>query len=52
MHVIQVYMLLVKWSDQSEKLIYRRYPEMHEFHVSAVKYILQYIILKKQNNSV
>ncbi|XP_012677451.2 neutrophil cytosol factor 1 [Clupea harengus] len=27
-----VYMLLVKWSDQSEKLIYRRYPEMHEFH--------------------
>ncbi|XP_076130898.1 neutrophil cytosol factor 1 isoform X1 [Alosa pseudoharengus] len=27
-----VYMILVKWSDQSEKLIYRRYPEIHEFH--------------------
>ncbi|XP_051964108.1 neutrophil cytosol factor 1-like isoform X2 [Xyrauchen texanus] len=27
-----VYMLLVKWSDQSEKLIYRRYPEIHTFH--------------------
>uniref|UniRef100_A0A8C1HFY3 Neutrophil cytosolic factor 1 n=1 Tax=Cyprinus carpio carpio TaxID=630221 RepID=A0A8C1HFY3_CYPCA len=27
-----VYMLLVKWSDQSEKLVYRRYPEVHTFH--------------------
>ncbi|KAL2095006.1 hypothetical protein ACEWY4_009725 [Coilia grayii] len=27
-----VYVLLVKWSDQSEKLIYRRYPEIHAFH--------------------
>uniref|UniRef100_A0A673J8U7 Williams-Beuren syndrome chromosomal region 16 protein-like n=1 Tax=Sinocyclocheilus rhinocerous TaxID=307959 RepID=A0A673J8U7_9TELE len=27
-----VYMLLVKWSDQSEKLVYRRYPEIHTFH--------------------
>uniref|UniRef100_A0AAR2LZ50 Neutrophil cytosolic factor 1 n=1 Tax=Pygocentrus nattereri TaxID=42514 RepID=A0AAR2LZ50_PYGNA len=27
-----VYMILVKWSDQSEKLIYRRYPEIHIFH--------------------
>ncbi|KAM4619909.1 neutrophil cytosol factor 1 [Polymixia lowei] len=29
-----VYMLLVKWSDLSEKLIYRRYPEIHTFHKS------------------
>ncbi|CAL8365193.1 unnamed protein product [Lota lota] len=27
-----VYMLIVKWSDLSEKLIYRRYPEIHTFH--------------------
>ncbi|XP_030648387.1 neutrophil cytosol factor 1 isoform X2 [Chanos chanos] len=27
-----VYMFLVKWSDQSEKLIYRKYPEIHAFH--------------------
>uniref|UniRef100_A0A8C5A945 Neutrophil cytosolic factor 1 n=1 Tax=Gadus morhua TaxID=8049 RepID=A0A8C5A945_GADMO len=27
-----VYMLMVKWSDLSEKLIYRRYPEVHTFH--------------------
>lgn len=27
-----VYMILVKWSDQSEKLVYRRYPEIHTFH--------------------
>ncbi|XP_056103271.1 neutrophil cytosol factor 1 isoform X2 [Rhinichthys klamathensis goyatoka] len=31
-----VYMLLVKWSDQSEKLVYRRYPEIHTFH-KAIK---------------
>ncbi|XP_040907347.1 neutrophil cytosol factor 1 [Toxotes jaculatrix] len=29
-----VYMLMVKWSDLSEKLIYRTYPEMHTFHKS------------------
>uniref|UniRef100_A0A672JGC9 Neutrophil cytosolic factor 1 n=1 Tax=Salarias fasciatus TaxID=181472 RepID=A0A672JGC9_SALFA len=29
-----VYMLMVKWSDQSEKLIYRTYPEIHTFHKS------------------
>uniref|UniRef100_A0A8C7YCE3 Neutrophil cytosolic factor 1 n=1 Tax=Oryzias sinensis TaxID=183150 RepID=A0A8C7YCE3_9TELE len=29
-----VYMLMVKWSDQSEKLIYRSYPEIHTFHKS------------------
>ncbi|XP_036380714.1 neutrophil cytosol factor 1 [Megalops cyprinoides] len=29
-----VYMLLIKWSDLSEKLIYRRYPEIHTFHKS------------------
>ncbi|XP_034033590.1 neutrophil cytosol factor 1 [Thalassophryne amazonica] len=27
-----VYMLMVKWSDLSEKLIYRTYPEIHSFH--------------------
>ncbi|XP_075878498.1 neutrophil cytosol factor 1 [Nelusetta ayraudi] len=27
-----VYMLMVKWSDLTEKLIYRTYPEMHTFH--------------------
>uniref|UniRef100_A0A672JZX5 Neutrophil cytosolic factor 1-like n=1 Tax=Sinocyclocheilus grahami TaxID=75366 RepID=A0A672JZX5_SINGR len=27
-----VYMFLVKWSDQSEKVVYRRYPEIHTFH--------------------
>nr|BAH03834.1 neutrophil cytosolic factor 1 [Sebastes schlegelii] len=29
-----VYMLMVKWSDLSEKLIYRTYPEMYVFHKS------------------
>ncbi|XP_076867247.1 neutrophil cytosol factor 1 [Brachyhypopomus gauderio] len=29
-----VYMFLVKWSDQSEKLIYRSYPEIYTFHKS------------------
>ncbi|KAM6907764.1 neutrophil cytosol factor 1 [Xenentodon cancila] len=29
-----VYMLMVKWSDLSEKLIYRTYPEIHSFHKS------------------
>ncbi|KAF5898330.1 neutrophil cytosolic factor 1-like, partial [Clarias magur] len=29
-----VYMIMVKWSDQSEKLIYRKYPEIHTFHRS------------------
>ncbi|KAF3705563.1 Neutrophil cytosolic factor 1 [Channa argus] len=27
-----VYMMMVKWSDLSEKLIYRTYPEIHTFH--------------------
>ncbi|XP_071388668.1 neutrophil cytosol factor 1 [Centroberyx affinis] len=27
-----VYMLMAKWSDLSEKLIYRTYPEIHTFH--------------------
>uniref|UniRef100_A0A8C3ACD0 Neutrophil cytosolic factor 1 n=1 Tax=Cyclopterus lumpus TaxID=8103 RepID=A0A8C3ACD0_CYCLU len=27
-----VYMLMVKWSDLSEKLIYRTYPEIYTFH--------------------
>ncbi|KAM9729368.1 LOW QUALITY PROTEIN: neutrophil cytosol factor 1 [Menidia menidia] len=27
-----VYLLMVKWSDQSEKLVYRTYPEIHTFH--------------------
>ncbi|XP_041865026.1 neutrophil cytosol factor 1 [Melanotaenia boesemani] len=27
-----VYMLMVKWSDLTEKLIYRTYPEIHTFH--------------------
>ncbi|XP_068436442.1 neutrophil cytosol factor 1 isoform X2 [Clinocottus analis] len=27
-----VYMLMVKWNDLSEKLIYRTYPEIHTFH--------------------
>jgi len=31
-------MLLVKWSDQSEKLVYRRYPEIHTFHVSLFQF--------------
>lgn len=30
----QVYMFLVKWNDLSEKLIYRRFTEIYEFHVS------------------
>ncbi|XP_042286878.1 neutrophil cytosol factor 1 isoform X1 [Thunnus maccoyii] len=29
-----VYMMMVKWSDLTEKLIYRKYPEMHTFHKS------------------
>ncbi|XP_071362466.1 neutrophil cytosol factor 1 [Trachinotus anak] len=29
-----VYLLMVKWSDLSEKLIYRTYPEFHTFHKS------------------
>uniref|UniRef100_A0A4W6D6N5 Neutrophil cytosolic factor 1 n=1 Tax=Lates calcarifer TaxID=8187 RepID=A0A4W6D6N5_LATCA len=29
-----VYMLMVKWSDLTEKLIYRTYPEMHTLHKS------------------
>ncbi|XP_042355482.1 neutrophil cytosol factor 1 [Plectropomus leopardus] len=29
-----VYMLMVKWSDLSEKLIYRTYPEIYTFHKS------------------
>lgn len=28
-------MLMVKWSDLTEKLIYRTYPEMHTLHVSS-----------------
>lgn len=32
----KVYMIMVKWSDQSEKLIYRKYPEIHIFHVSPL----------------
>ncbi|KAM7397674.1 hypothetical protein PAMA_005812 [Pampus argenteus] len=29
-----VYMLMVKWSDLTEKLIYRTYPDMYTFHKS------------------
>uniref|UniRef100_A0A3Q1JW27 Neutrophil cytosolic factor 1 n=1 Tax=Anabas testudineus TaxID=64144 RepID=A0A3Q1JW27_ANATE len=29
-----VYRLMVKWSDLTEKLIYRTYPEIHTFHKS------------------
>uniref|UniRef100_A0AAQ4R6R6 Neutrophil cytosolic factor 1 n=1 Tax=Gasterosteus aculeatus aculeatus TaxID=481459 RepID=A0AAQ4R6R6_GASAC len=29
-----VYMLMVKWSDLSEKVIYRTYPEIYTFHKS------------------
>ncbi|XP_076025342.1 neutrophil cytosol factor 1 isoform X2 [Genypterus blacodes] len=29
-----VYMLMVKWSDLTEKLVYRTYPEIHTFHKS------------------
>ncbi|XP_017284655.1 neutrophil cytosol factor 1 [Kryptolebias marmoratus] len=29
-----VYLLMVKWSDLSEKVIYRTYPEIHTFHKS------------------
>uniref|UniRef100_A0A665TN74 Neutrophil cytosolic factor 1 n=1 Tax=Echeneis naucrates TaxID=173247 RepID=A0A665TN74_ECHNA len=29
-----VYLLMVKWSDLSEKLIYRTYPEIHTLHKS------------------
>jgi len=31
----QVYMFLVKWNDLSEKLIYRRFTDIYEFHVSG-----------------
>ncbi|KAM6970054.1 neutrophil cytosol factor 1 [Aplochiton taeniatus] len=31
-----VYMMMVKWSDLLEKLIYRRYPEIHTFHKSLI----------------
>ena len=34
-HHPQVYMFLVKWQDLSEKLVYRRFTEIYEFHVSA-----------------
>ncbi|KAF7643188.1 hypothetical protein LDENG_00243710 [Lucifuga dentata] len=27
-----VYLLMVKWSDLSEKLVYRTYPQIHTFH--------------------
>jgi len=27
-------MFLVKWNDLSEKVVYRRFTEMYEFHVS------------------
>lgn len=27
-------MFLVKWNDLSEKLVYRRFTEIYEFHVS------------------
>lgn len=30
----QVYMFLVKWNDLSEKVVYRRFTEIYEFHVS------------------
>lgn len=33
----QVYMFLVKWNDLSEKLVYRRFTEIYEFHVSCPK---------------
>uniref|UniRef100_A0A8C3NB28 Uncharacterized protein n=1 Tax=Geospiza parvula TaxID=87175 RepID=A0A8C3NB28_GEOPR len=29
-----VYMFLVKWNDLSEKVVYRRFTEIYEFHVS------------------
>lgn len=32
--VPQVYMFLVKWNDLSEKVVYRRFTEIYEFHVS------------------
>lgn len=28
-------MFLVKWQDLSEKVVYRGFPEIYEFHVSA-----------------
>lgn len=28
-------MFLVKWQDLSEKVVYRRFTEIYEFHVSA-----------------
>uniref|UniRef100_G1NSU5 SH3 domain-containing protein n=1 Tax=Myotis lucifugus TaxID=59463 RepID=G1NSU5_MYOLU len=31
-----VYMFLVKWQDLSEKLVYRRFTEIYEFHVSTL----------------
>lgn len=29
-------MLMVKWSDLAEKLIFRTYPEIYTFHVSVL----------------
>lgn len=29
-------MFLVKWQDLSEKVVYRRFTEIYEFHVSAL----------------
>ena len=29
-------MFLVKWHDLSEKVVYRRFTEIYEFHVSAL----------------
>lgn len=34
-YFLKVYMLMVKWNDLSEKLIYRGYPEIYTFHVSS-----------------
>lgn len=31
----QVYMFLVKWQDLSEKVVYRKFTEIYEFHVSV-----------------
>lgn len=41
-------MIMVKWSDQSEKLIYRKYPEIHTFHVSP--FFTRFIINNKESN--
>ncbi|XP_017679546.1 PREDICTED: neutrophil cytosol factor 1 isoform X1 [Lepidothrix coronata] len=34
---LQVYMFLVKWNDLSEKVVYRRFTEIYEFHVSPCR---------------